>query len=696
MEAQQKHDQFESKRSGSLEYVDIQTRMQKSAFEQIVEICLKPVLFRTSKETTLLKDSLRNIKFFQEQFTDHYEEMLEDVAENARLHIYSKDQVIIKQDTYGDTFYIIIKGEVKVLKRVVTVIGTFTTKKGKQKDKFHEELKEITTLKDGEYFGELALLERKPRGADIVAMTDCFILELDKDSFDRIMSTKAQRQFLHLLETLSCNVMLKDLSKNAIKALFMIMERKVYNYGDVIYKQGDKGDCLYFIIEGEFKMVSNVKKEFTKDGSDEIFYFEREAEVCILGKNESIGLEEFLDQEKRIWKAICQSQEGVLYKLNKIDYKRIEQRYPDIVYAIQRVRDEKRVYYNKWKQKYAYPLEAGVENQQVEQQDLKFDYQKYVEKTKDLKQIIMKDKEMNFISRDQITINDDMEIMLRYCPYFQLEDKKASPFLVNTPETIQIRRVKSANYRPISTQCLTTNEKSFEKTSKGKQRIQSKHDKIIAETQPTITANQQTTTQPEDYKQKSILISPKIVKSTQNLFSPSIVDKRKSNQKAKFNNQNDQMQSKVTTFMKLTPQKIEEMAIQQRLSKEEYKQKKLYINQYPFRTTKQMLNRIKSAIKFQSPICMQSYRQSQQGQVHKGTPTIIKSLSPQDSTSFGEGARIHSFKGSNQFNFDFSALPLKYSASLISSEYQKRKKQTLGNSLKFRQNSNFQSIPINL
>lgn len=42
-------------------------------------------------------------------------------------------------------------------------------------------------------------------------------------------------------------------------------------------------------------MVSNVKKEFKKNGTDEMFYFEREADICILGKNESIGLEEFLD-----------------------------------------------------------------------------------------------------------------------------------------------------------------------------------------------------------------------------------------------------------------------------------------------------------------------------------------------------------------------------------------------------------------
>lgn len=41
-------------------------------------------------------DQLRGIKFFQEQFNEHYEEMLEDVAENAKLHIYSKNEVIIQ------------------------------------------------------------------------------------------------------------------------------------------------------------------------------------------------------------------------------------------------------------------------------------------------------------------------------------------------------------------------------------------------------------------------------------------------------------------------------------------------------------------------------------------------------------------------------------------------------------------------
>lgn len=49
------------------------------------------------------------------------------------------------------------------------------------------------TLKEGDYFGEYALLEKKPRGANVVCITDCHCLSLDKDTFDRIMATKAKR-----------------------------------------------------------------------------------------------------------------------------------------------------------------------------------------------------------------------------------------------------------------------------------------------------------------------------------------------------------------------------------------------------------------------------------------------------------------------------------------------------------------------
>ncbi|CAD8068950.1 unnamed protein product [Paramecium sonneborni] len=673
MANRQKKISASKRRSSSLHsHVEQQQIQQESGVEQIIEIYKKPVLFRKPHETRLLINSLRNIKFFKEQFNEHYEGMLEDVAENAKLHIYSKNETIIKQDTYGDTFYIIIKGQAKVVKRVVTNVGSYITKKGKKRDKYHEQIKEIMTLNDGDYFGELALLERKPRGADVISVTDSYILGLDKDSFDRIMATKTKRQFLHLLDTLSCNSILKEISKNTVKALFMIMERKVYNYGDIIYKYGEKGSSLYFIIEGEFKMVLNIYKNEERQDNQDFKQIEREAEICILGRNETIGLEEFLDEEKRQWKAICTSQVGIVYKLNRIDYKRIEQRYPDIVDAIQKIRDEKKSYYEAWKDKHANPINAGTQKQDQNEDDEKFDYQKYVERSKQLKQIIMNDKEMQFISRDQVTINDDMDIMLRYCPYFQLGDKKATPFLVNTIETIQQRRVKSANYRPLSSVNQVETQKPVRpnsgKLSSPRKLDIEKNKMKVAESQPTITINQQLTTQPEDNKQKSMQNSRAIIVSspTQEQESSKIIIKKKAR------TYNDVIQNKIIFFMKLTPQKIEQMAIQQRIDKEEFKVKKLYITNYPPKTTGQMLNRIKSAVKLQTQNTS-TYR-TKYGQIRRGIASSVNLLSSDDKIPAGECSRIHSTKNSTGLNFDTSALPLKYQADMIGKQFLQKNK----------------------
>jgi CRP-like cAMP-binding protein len=42
------------------------------------------------------------------------------------------------------------------------------------------------TLNEGDFFGEMALLERKPRSADVVTITSCTTLVLDVADFYRL------------------------------------------------------------------------------------------------------------------------------------------------------------------------------------------------------------------------------------------------------------------------------------------------------------------------------------------------------------------------------------------------------------------------------------------------------------------------------------------------------------------------------
>jgi CRP-like cAMP-binding protein len=49
-------------------------------------------------------------------------------------------------------------------------------------------LKKIKVLSSGAYFGELALMEKKPRAATIKCDTECHLAVLEKDHFNEILS----------------------------------------------------------------------------------------------------------------------------------------------------------------------------------------------------------------------------------------------------------------------------------------------------------------------------------------------------------------------------------------------------------------------------------------------------------------------------------------------------------------------------
>ena len=85
---------------------------------------------------------------------------ISDIVARLRSHNYPQGTYVVRKGAAGDSMYFIVTGEVEVR------IGG-----------------PIRILRNGEFFGEMALIDRKPRSADVVTLTQCTLLVLDVVDF---------------------------------------------------------------------------------------------------------------------------------------------------------------------------------------------------------------------------------------------------------------------------------------------------------------------------------------------------------------------------------------------------------------------------------------------------------------------------------------------------------------------------------
>jgi putative ABC transport system ATP-binding protein len=117
------------------------------------------------KEAVRYAEFLRRCPLFAEQPPA----MLAEFAERLKQESFKPGEKIIRQGEIGDKFYIIEAGEVEVS----------GTKDGKA---FAG-----AKLKEGDFFGEVALLTGAPRNATVTARTDVQVLTLAKEHFDEAL-----------------------------------------------------------------------------------------------------------------------------------------------------------------------------------------------------------------------------------------------------------------------------------------------------------------------------------------------------------------------------------------------------------------------------------------------------------------------------------------------------------------------------
>ena len=118
-------------------------------------------------EQALVADALRRVPLFSSLSG----EQVQEIARVARRHRYARDEVVFYQGDPGDTFYVILSGQVKV---------SVSSAEGQEAI--------LVMLDGGESFGEFALLDDQPRSATIQATRPTEVLALRKDDFHRLLT----------------------------------------------------------------------------------------------------------------------------------------------------------------------------------------------------------------------------------------------------------------------------------------------------------------------------------------------------------------------------------------------------------------------------------------------------------------------------------------------------------------------------
>lgn len=136
------------------------------------------------------KKLLRKIDFFKPFSDDEVEELL-DIS---LVKKYDLNDVIIREDKEGYTFYVILSGAAKIVKEISP-----------------DKEVELAIFSEGDCFGEMAILLEERRTATVLAGVNCYVFEIEGNHIETLSQSiqiKLYRQFaITLAERLKISAM---------------------------------------------------------------------------------------------------------------------------------------------------------------------------------------------------------------------------------------------------------------------------------------------------------------------------------------------------------------------------------------------------------------------------------------------------------------------------------------------------------
>lgn len=137
---------------------------KRMSFEESTAVAALPPSLQTDVSLFLKRDIIEKVPLFQ----GASDEFIREIALQMTPVVFTPGDYIYKAGESGRDMYFITQGTVEVLSKDGSVV--------------------YTTLTDGDFFGEIALVLSQIRTACVRAVSYCDLYRLDKAMFDRVLA----------------------------------------------------------------------------------------------------------------------------------------------------------------------------------------------------------------------------------------------------------------------------------------------------------------------------------------------------------------------------------------------------------------------------------------------------------------------------------------------------------------------------
>lgn len=180
------------------------------------------------------------------------------------------------------------------------------------------EYKQLALLRQGECFGELALLTYKPRAASVICREETHFAVLERNDYLRVLGKTHKGALQSKLTLLMQLPIFAKWSKTALQGLSYFFKERTYKRHQTLFQAGQSVKDVYLVVQGEFQLSKHIHQASKSVPSPPSARLQ--IDFTLLTTGELVGAEELIRNLPHRYSCMCRSTQGEVLYIAREDF----------------------------------------------------------------------------------------------------------------------------------------------------------------------------------------------------------------------------------------------------------------------------------------------------------------------------------------------------------------------------------------